>query len=215
MNLDGQLYCLTSEEHSKGRTVIETAEAMLAGGAKVIQYREKNKEKRLKHEECLVLRRLTEKRGCLFIVNDDLDIALAVKADGAHIGQDDLPLSAARALLGPDMIIGVSTHSPEQARAAVRGGADYIGVGPVYATRTKKDVCAAVGLGYLDYAAKNVKIPFVAIGGIKLHNLPEVLAHGARCAAMVTEITGAPDIAAAVRAASELIRFSPRSGRRG
>ncbi|MDA8244187.1 MAG: thiamine phosphate synthase [Elusimicrobia bacterium] len=215
LNLDGQLYCLTSEEHSNGRTVIETAEAMLAGGARILQYREKNKHKRAKHEECLLLRRLMKKRGCLFIVNDDLDIALAVKADGVHLGQDDMPLEAARELTGPKMIIGISTHNPAQARAAVQGGADYIGVGPIYATKTKKDVCPAVGLEYLDYAVRNVNIPFVAIGGIKLRNLSEVLARGARCVAMVTEITGAPDIAAAVRAASGRLRFSRRSGRRG
>ncbi len=215
LNLDGQLYCLTSEEHSNGRTVMETAEAMLAGGVKILQYREKNKHKRAKHEECLVLRRLTKERGCLFIVNDDIDIALAVKADGVHLGQDDIPLKAARELTGPKMSIGISTHNPAQARAAVQGSADYIGVGPIYATKTKKDVCPAVGLEYLDYAVKNVSIPFVAIGGIKLNTMPEVLARGARCVAMVTEITGAKDITAAVREAAGLLRFSRRSARRG
>ncbi len=200
-NFNGQLYCLTSEEHSLGRSVVETAKAILAGGARILQYREKNKAKRLKYGECLALRRLTKERGCLFIVNDDVDIALAVKADGAHIGQDDLPLAAARAVLGPAAVIGVSTHCPEQARAAASGGADYIGVGPIYATRTKKEVCPAVGLEYLDYAVKNVKVPFVAIGGIKLRNLPEVLARGARCIAMVTELTTAPDIKSKVKEA--------------
>ncbi len=210
----GQLYCLTSEEHSLGRSVIETAEAMLAGGARILQYREKNKAKRLKYAECVALRRLTKERGCLFIVNDDVDIALAVKADGAHIGQDDLPLAAAREVLGPAAVIGVSTHCPEQALAAERGGADYIGVGPIYATRTKKDVCPAVGLEYLDYAVKNVKVPFVAIGGIKLRNLPEVLARGASCIAMVTELTAAPDIKSTAKEAISEIRKGIRKGDR-
>lgn len=206
LDFDGQLYCLTSEEHSRGRSVIAAAEAMLAGGVRILQYREKNKDKRLKHMECLALRRLTRERGCLFIVNDDADIALAVKADGLHIGQEDLPLAAARAVLGPGAVIGVSTHTPAQAEAAVLGGADYIGVGPIYATNTKKNVCPAVGFEYLDYAVKNVKIPFVAIGGIKRHNLPEVLARGARCAALVTEITEADDIESRVRETISLMR---------
>lgn len=188
------LYCITCEEHSAGRTALETAGEMLAAGAKIIQYREKEKTKKEKYHDCLRLRAMTLARGALFIVNDDIDIALAVKADGAHIGQDDLPIEAARALLGAEAVIGVSTHSPAQALDAAERGADYIGVGPIYPTLTKKNVCAAVGLAYLDYAARNVKIPFVAIGGIKLHNLDEVLNHGAKCAALVTEITGAPDI---------------------
>lgn len=207
---DRQLYCIVSEEHSLGRTAVETAREMLAGGARIIQYREKNKPKRLKYLDCLRLRRLTARRGCLFIVNDDLDIALAVGADGAHIGQDDMPVKAARALLGKKAVIGVSTHSPAQARAAVLGGADYIGVGPIYATATKKDVCPAVGVGYLDYAVRNVKIPFVAIGGIKLANLPGVLGRGAPCAAMVTEITGAADIEGKVRETLGIIRAAGR-----
>ena len=206
LNFDGQLYCIVSEEHSLGRTAVETGAAMLAGGARILQYREKRKPKGLRYLDCLRLRRLTRRRGCLFLVNDDVDIALAVGADGAHIGQDDLPVEAARALLGRRAVIGVSTHSPAQARAARRRGADYIGVGPIYPTSTKKDVCPAVGLEYLDYAVRNAGLPFVAIGGIKLHNLPAVLARGARCAAMVTEITGAPDIAARVRQARRLMR---------
>jgi len=173
---------------------LETAAEMLAAGARVIQYREKEKSKRQKYLDCLELRDMTLGHGALFIVNDDVDLALAVKADGAHLGQDDMPVEAARSILGAGAVIGVSTHSPAQAQEALRRGADYIGVGPLFPTSTKKDVCAAVGLEYLDYAARNVEVPFVAIGGIKLHNLEEVLRRGARCVALVTEITGAPDI---------------------
>lgn len=99
-----------------------------------------------------------------------------------------------RRLVGPDMIIGLSTHTPEQARAAAAAGADYIGVGPVFATRTKEDVVAPVGFAYLDWVAANIKLPFVAIGGIKAHNIGEVARHGARCCALVSELVGAPDI---------------------
>ena len=192
--LGAGLYCITCEEHSAGRTALATAGEMLAAGAKIIQYREKEKTKRQKYLDCVELRAMTRSSGALFIVNDDVDIALAVKADGAHLGQDDMPLEAARSILGAGAVIGVSTHSPAQAQEAVRRGADYIGVGPLFPTRTKKDVCAAVGLEYLDYAAGNLEIPFVAIGGIKLRNLEEVVRRGARCVALVTEITGAPDI---------------------
>ena len=126
------------------------------------------------------------------------DIALLCEADGVHVGQDDLPVPEVRRLVGPDMIIGLSTHSPEQARAAEAAGADYIGVGPIYPTQTKKDVCAPVTLDYLDWVVANSPLPFVAIGGIKRHNIADVVAHGARCCALVSELVGAPDIAARV-----------------
>ncbi|MBI4350544.1 MAG: thiamine phosphate synthase [Elusimicrobia bacterium] len=204
------LYCITCEERSAGRSALETAGEMLAAGAKILQYREKRRTKREKYRDCSALRALTREHGALFIVNDDVDIALAVKADGAHLGQDDLPVEAARSILGPEAVIGVSTHSPAQALEAARRGADYIGVGPLYPTLTKEDVCAAVGLGYLDYVAGNLRLPFVAIGGIKLHNLEEVLRHGARCAALVTEITEAPDIKGRVGEALEILARQER-----
>ena len=188
------LYALTSEPHSLGRSNIEVAKEILQAGVKSLQYREKNKKQGEMYRECLVLRQMTRDYGALFIVNDHLEIALAVGADGVHIGQDDLPLPVARDLVGPCLLIGVSTHSPEQAQAAVAGGADYIGVGPLFATRTKSDVCAPVGLEYLRYAVENVKIPFVAIGGIKEHNLPEVVSTGAATVALVTGIVGSPNI---------------------
>lgn len=151
-----------------------------------------------KYEECQVIRQMTREAGVTFIVNDDLELALLVEADGVHIGQEDLPLEKVRELVGEEMIIGVSTHSPQQAQEAVDKGADYIGVGPVFSTNTKKDVCAPVGLEYLDYAVKQVPIPFVAIGGIKESNLLEVVKRGAKTIAMVTEIVGAEDISAKI-----------------
>ena len=193
------LYAITAEEHSAGRSNINVVSDMLAGGVKLIQYREKEKSGREKYLECMEIRKMTEKAAATFIVNDNVDIALAVKADGVHLGQDDMPIEAARELVGEDIIIGLSTHSPRQAQEAVARGVDYIGVGPIFPTKTKKDVCPAVGLEYLDYAVKNITIPFVAIGGIKLHNMQEVAAHGATCIAMVTEIVGASDIQARVK----------------
>jgi thiamine-phosphate pyrophosphorylase len=149
-------------------------------------------------EECLEIREITRKSGVMFIVNDFVDIALLANADGVHVGQDDLPIHEVRRLVG-HRIVGVSTHSPEQAEAAVAAGADYIGVGPVFETRTKEDVCDPVGLEYLEYAVRKVPIPFVAIGGIKEHNIHEVVSRGAETVCLVTEIVGAEDIEGTVR----------------
>ena len=192
------LYALTDDALSLGRPVLDVARALLDSGIKILQYREKDKKAGKMLEECLALRRLTREAGACFIVNDHVDIAMLCEADGVHVGQDDLPVQAVRQLVGPDMIIGLSTHSPEQARAAVAAGADYIGVGPIYATQTKKDVCAPVTLDYLDWVVANITLPFVAIGGIKRHNIGEVTRHGARCCALVSELVGAPDIRARV-----------------
>ena len=194
------IYGITAEKFSSGRSNIEVARQMIAGGIGIIQYREKRPHKSFGEmlAECRALRALTREAGVLFIINDYPDIAQLVDADGVHVGQDDFPVPEVRRLLGPDKLIGLSTHGPEQAAAAVAAGADYIGVGPIYSTQTKDDVCAPVGLGYLDHVVKHSSLPFVAIGGIKEHNLGEVLAYGATTVCLVTEIVGADDIAATV-----------------
>lgn len=184
---------------SAGRGNVEVARQMLEAGVKIIQYREKDRKMGVMFEECRAIRELTRQAGATFIVNDFTDIALLVDADGVHVGQDDIPVPEVRRLLGPDKIIGLSTHSREQAEAAVRLGADYIGVGPIYATNTKKDVVDPVGLEYLDYVARNIHIPFAPIGGIKAHNIAEVVRHGARCCCVITAIVSQPDIGQAVR----------------
>ncbi|MCL4466554.1 MAG: thiamine phosphate synthase [Chloroflexi bacterium] len=196
--LDTDLYCLTAEEHSLGRGNVQVVAELLAAGVKLIQYREKDKESGAKYRECREIRRLTREAGAAFVVNDHPDLALMVEADGVHLGQDDYPIEAVRALVGAELLIGLSTHSPAQAEDAIRRGADYIGVGPLFRTFTKKNVCEPVGLDYLDYAVARFSIPFVAIGGIKSHNVATVRRHGARCIALVTEIVGAPDIRARI-----------------
>lgn len=204
------LYCLTAEEYSLGRSNIEVVQEMLKAGIKIIQYREKEKKMLEKYRECLQIRELTRKANATFIVNDHLELALLVKADGVHVGQNDLPLEKVRELAGENMLIGVSTHSPQEALEAIEKGADYIGVGPIFATKTKKDVCSPVGLEYLEYIAKNTSIPFVAIGGIKEHNLKQVLEKGAKCVAMVTEIVGAQDIPLKIQKIREIIKESKK-----
>ncbi len=192
--LDTDLYGITAEPFSLGRSNVDVVGQMLEAGVKLVQYREKEKETGLKYKECREIRRLTREAGAVLIVNDHPDLALMVEADGVHLGQDDYPIEAVRELVGEGMMIGISTHAPHQAEEAIRRGADYIGVGPLFTTFTKKGVCKPVGIEYLDYAVKNVSIPFVAIGGIKTHNVEEVRRHGARCISIVTEIVGAPDI---------------------
>lgn len=198
--LETDIYGITAEVYSHGRNNVEVVRQMIEAGIKIIQYREKDKTLRDKYNECLHIREITREADVTFIINDHVDLALLVSADGVHIGQDDLPPEKVRTLVGADMIIGLSTHSPAQARAAVKSGVDYIGVGPIYATNTKKDVCDPVGLEYLDYVVKNINLPFVAIGGIKEHNINEITRRGARCIALVTEIVGANDIVAKVSA---------------
>jgi thiamine-phosphate pyrophosphorylase len=195
------IYGITAEKFSAGRTNVEVVRSMIAGGIRIIQYREKRPAKSFSNilDECHQIRLLTREAGVLLIINDYVDIAQMVDADGVHVGQDDFPVAAVRRMIGPGKIIGLSTHSPDQAAAAVLSGADYIGVGPIFSTTTKDDVCAPVGVEYLDHIVHSCPLPFVAIGGIKENNLNQVIRHGAKTICLVSEIVGAPDIATKVR----------------
>ncbi len=188
------LYCITASGYSQGRSNQEVVAEMLKAGVKIIQYREKDFSMQQKYRECMALKKLCAQYDACFIVNDDVALAMAVNADGVHLGQDDMPVDVARKLVGDKMIIGLSTHSPQQVDEAVGLDIDYIGVGPLYFTETKVDVCAPVGLEYLDYVVKHHHVPFVAIGGIKKGVVADVVRHGASCVALVTEIVGADNI---------------------
>lgn len=193
--INNPIYTITAEAMSNGCDNIEVVGQMLKAGIKFIQYREKTKLALDRYNECLKLRQMTRDNGAIFIIDDFIDLAMAVDADGVHIGQTDLPAQVVRQLIGNDKIIGLSTHSEEQLQKANMLGdiIDYIGVGPVYATQTKKNA-VPVGFSYVEYATKNSKHPFVAIGGIKEHNICDVAAHGAKTFAIVSEIVGADDI---------------------
>ena len=204
--LDTDIYGITAEEYSLGRSNIEVVKAMIDAGIRVIQYREKDsKSIKERYEECKKIRKLTKEANVTFIINDYIDIAILVRADGIHIGQDDLPIEEVRKLVGPEMIIGLSTHSPEQAQDAVRRGADYIGVGPIFSTSTKKNIGNVAGLEYLDYVVKNHDIPLVAIGGIKVENIAEIKKRGAKCICLVTEIVGARDMGKTVQKIRDIL----------
>ncbi|MCG8619210.1 MAG: thiamine phosphate synthase [Desulfobacterales bacterium] len=189
------IYGILGEAFSLGRSNVETAQLLVDGGIDVLQYREKahKKDRADMLAECREIRKITADAGVPFIVNDFLDIALLVDADGVHVGQEDLPVTEVKRL-APELMVGCSTHSPEQAARAVAEGADYIGVGPIFTTQTKEDVCDAVGFEYLEHVAANHTIPFVAIGGIKRHNIKEVAKRGASTICLVTEIIGAENI---------------------
>jgi thiamine-phosphate pyrophosphorylase len=180
-----------------GHDPVELAEMMLAGGAKILQLRLKDAGS---GEMLAVARRiapLCKARDAIFIVNDRVDVAILAGADGVHLGQTDLPLEAGRQLLGPHKLIGVSTHSVEQAHAAEAGGADYIGFGAIYGGGLK-NAKQPQGLDRLRTVRQAVKLPIVAIGGITEATLPDVLAAGADAAAIITDVVRAPDVAAKV-----------------
>jgi thiamine-phosphate pyrophosphorylase len=204
------LYCLTDSKLSCGRNNVMMVEQMLSAGASLVQYREKDQSQLTMYRECLAIRELTRSFGATLIVNDDIALAMAVCADGVHVGQDDLPVPTVRRLVGESMLIGLSTHSPEQAQAAVHIGADYIGIGPVYSTLTKKDVGVPVGLAYVDYVARNVALASVAIGGINASNVAEVIRCGADCAAMISDIVSASNVSQKIQLVKKHIQEARR-----
>jgi thiamine-phosphate pyrophosphorylase len=175
----------------------------LNAGVRWVQYRDKDRTAREIYEEAVRLRSITRKFRAVLIVNDHPDIAFATGADGVHLGQDDLPLAEARKLMGKDAIIGISTHTIEHAIIARRGGADYIGFGPVFQTTTK-DAGAPQGTGMLREVKKGVDIPVVAIGGINIGNIREVIEAGADAIAVASAIlTG--DIGKNMKAFMEIL----------
>ena len=192
---DTDIYAILSSAHSLCRGNIETARQLLAAGVKIIQYREKDYTEHQKYDECLVIRELCLYHDACFIVNDDAQLALAVGADGLHLGQDDLPPETTRQLIGNEMLLGYSVTTPQEIdRVMAIKGIDYLGVGPVYPTATKSDAAAPGGLGLLDYAFSHSALPVVAIGGIKLEHVAELTRRGARYFAMVSELVGSVDI---------------------
>ncbi|HEV7733383.1 MAG TPA: thiamine phosphate synthase [Candidatus Binatia bacterium] len=182
------------------RSPVDLAAALLAGGARLLQMRLPKASARDLLAATDAVMPLARAHGALVVVNDRPDVARAAGADGVHVGQDDLPIPAARAVLGPGAIIGCSTHDPEQARIAEASGADYIGVGPIFDTTTKVDARPARGLELLRTVRAMVRIPIVAIGGITPATALEVRAAGADAVAMIAALVRSPDPSAAVRA---------------
>jgi thiamine-phosphate pyrophosphorylase len=199
------LYLVTSQALSRGRSTLEIVDAALTGGVRLIQLREKEMPMpdflRLAEQ----IRARTADAKALLIINDRLDVALAVGADGVHLGQADFPIAPARRL-APDLIIGASTHSPAEAQAAEHAGASYINIGPLFPTQTKTWSGEFLGLEGLGKIARLVTIPWTVMGGIKPEHVPALIQAGARTIAVVTAVTAAADPAQAVRDLLFLIR---------
>ena len=196
--IDYSIYLVTDEACLHGRPLLECVEEALAAGVTLVQYRAKAADGGVLYAEACKLKELCDNYNVPLIINDRLDIALAVGAAGVHLGQDDLPCAVARRLLGENFIIGVSAHNPAEAVQAVSEDADYLGCGAVFGTATKHDV-AKLGLENLRAIRKSVAVPMVGIGGITADNYAEVLATGADGAAIVSAILAQEDISAVVK----------------
>jgi thiamine-phosphate pyrophosphorylase len=192
------LYAILDPEQTKGRAAEKVLHDLLDGGAKFLQLRVKSLPARDFFELARRARAATQSHGCTLIVNDRIDIALACGADGVHLGQDDLPLSIGRKLMG-QRIVGISTHDLEQAQQAEQNGADYIGFGPMFGSTTKDTGFTARGIEMLRQIRARVKLPIVAIGGITEQNVAQVWQAGADSAAIISDISGADDIVSKAR----------------
>lgn len=193
------LYSILDPSQIEGRSTASVLEGLLRGGTKILQLRAKELNSKEFFHLAQRARGLTREAGCLLIVNDRADIALATQADGVHLGQEDLPLALARRLMGREKIIGISTHDLAQAKEAEEGGADYIGFGPIFATNTKETGYSPRGLERLREIRREVRIPIVAIGGISENNIAQVWQAGADGAAMIGDLMRAEDVAGKVR----------------
>ena len=200
MKLTGQLYAIVDLGYVKPENAVVVAEALLAGGADVLQLRAKGHAESDIEDLSRLILPLCREAGVPFVVNDYPAIAAAIGADGIHIGQDDGTLAAVREIVGPDMIVGRSTHSSEQARGALEEGFDYIGFGPLFPTPTK---LGRPGIGIENIVSVQAEvgsqIAVFCIGGIKRDNLPQVLSAGAKNVVIVSDLLTAPDVAAAVK----------------
>jgi thiamine-phosphate diphosphorylase len=197
------LYLITDASGARGHE--EIVREAIAGGARLIQFRDKYLSKDGFRDMAFRLRKITADAGAAFIVNDDIETALACGADGVHLGQDDTPLQVARKIAGDRLIIGISTHSLAQALAAQEDGADYIGFGPIFKTGTK-DAGEAKGTSQLRSLKGKIKIPIAAIGGINLDNASEVIKAGADAVAVISAVSDAEDAALAARKFVELFK---------
>jgi thiamine-phosphate pyrophosphorylase len=198
------IYPVTCERLSNGRSDLEVLDGLIEGGARIVQLREKDLCKRDFYRLAEMFRERTAKAGMLLVINDMVDVAVGVGADGAHLGQDDLPLPAARRI-APDLLIGASTHNLEEALRAQDEGADYVNIGPIFLTGTKYGIDYCLGPGAISQIAPHLRIPFTVMGGIKESNIAQVLEAGAGKIAVVTAITQAPDVAEAVRSFRRMI----------
>ena len=194
--MDPTLYVILDRAAAEGRDLVEILDAVIAGGARMVQLREKTWPSGQLLPLAEWLRARCRQAGVTFVMNDRVDLAVVLEADGVHLGQDDLPPRLARPLLRPGMILGVSTHSVEQARRAQADGADYVAVGAMFPTQTKPDF-ELVGPALVRAVRPEIRVPLVGIGGITQQNVGEVIRAGADGVAVISAVCAAPDPAAA------------------
>jgi len=187
------LYFITDSSLTK-KTVLEDVESALKAGAKIIQYREKDKNTRDMIIEAEEIKKLCNKSGALMVINDRVDVALAIDADGVHLGNEDMDYGIARKILGPEKIIGLTVHNIKEALEAESKGADYIGISPVFETMTKPDAGMPAGIKFVKEVKDTIKITSVAIGGINRSNIKDVLEAGAKSVAIISAIVASPDV---------------------
>ena len=208
-----RLYVIVDRAAAGERDLADIAAAAIRGGADVIQLRDKTASDKRLLEEALALLPIARAGGVPLIINDRIDVAMAAGADGMHLGQDDIPLERARAIAGRSLLIGVSTHTLDQAMAAQHQGADYIGVGPVFPTPTKPDY-GSVGTSLVRQVADRIRIPFVCIGGIDAGNVGQVMQAGGSCVAVIRAVCAAADPEQATRNLKRtLAQFAPTTAR--
>lgn len=204
IKVDYSLYLVTDRKLLRGRDLVQSIEQAIKGGVSLVQLREKSVSSREFLELAIRVKEITARYKVPLIINDRLDIALAVDADGLHVGQDDLPMLKARELFGPDKIIGVSARSLPEALLAQQQGADYLGVGAVFKTSTKTDA-KEVSLEQLEHIKESVSIPVVAIGGISLENVKQVITTGIDGVSVVSAILAKDNILFAAKQLREVI----------
>ncbi len=209
-NIDYSLYLVTDRGLSKGRPTLDIVRSAVQGGVTCVQVREKECSTLDFIEQAQSIKEYLQSKGVPLIINDRVDVALAVKADGVHLGQTDMPLDMAKNIIGDSMIIGISAESLEDAIAAEKGGADYLGVSPIYATPTKTDTAPPLGLEGLQTIRKRVSLPLVGIGGLNRDNAAAVIRHGGDGVAVVSAIVAADD---PMQAADELKHLIDEAGK--
>lgn len=196
-------YFITDSGLSRAGNISDVRQAE-ACGVEVVQYRNKNGETREMYEEALRLREIC--RNAIFLINDRIDIALAVDADGVHLGQSDMPYAVARKMLGPGKIIGITVHNLAEALEAQELGADYLGVSPIYHTQTKSDAGKPAGIALIEEIRARVKIPLIAIGGINFSNATEVIKAGADGLCAISAVVAKENVDIEIKKFQELFR---------
>jgi len=208
--VDWSVYVITDRHAAGDRSIVDVVRAVIQGGATVIQMREKQASTREMVRLAQALHEVTRPVGIPLIINDRIDVMLATGAEGVHVGQDDMPTPLARQLIGPDRILGVSAGTAEEARRALKDGADYLGTGDVYGTPSKADAGTPIGLEGLAEVVDATTLPVVAIGGVTAGNAAAAIRAGAAGVAVISAVVGAPDPARAARRLRDVVREARR-----